>query len=75
MKISGMSGGTLVDAKNIGDLGQAFRKIANELSSQYSVGYYPSNLERNGEFHTVEVKLKRAGYKARTREGYYAPEK
>ena len=75
MKISGMSGGTLVDAKNIGDLGQAFRKIANELSSQYSVGYYPSNLERNGEFHRVEVKLKRSGYTARTREGYYAPDK
>lgn len=75
MKISGMSGGTLVDAKKIDDLGQAFRTIARELSSQYSVGYYPSNLKRNGEFHRVEVKLKKIGYTARTKEGYYAPEK
>ncbi len=72
-KLSGFSGGTLVDAKKIGDLGAAFRKIAQELSSQYSIGYYPSNLKRNGEFHSVEVRLKIAGLTARTRQGYFAP--
>jgi Ca-activated chloride channel family protein len=74
-KLSGFSGGALVDAKKIGDLGSAFRKIARELSSQYSIGYYPSNLQRNGEFHDVEVRLKRPGLTARTKQGYYAPEK
>jgi Ca-activated chloride channel family protein len=75
MKLSGFSGGTLVDSKDIGDLGAAFRKIARDLSSRYSIGYYPDNLERNGEFHRVEVRLKKGGYDARTKEGYYAPEK
>ncbi len=74
-KLSGFSGGVLVDAKKIGDLGSAFRKIARELSSQYSIGYYPSNLQRNGEFHDVEVRLRRPGLTARTKQGYYAPDK
>lgn len=74
MKLSGYSGGTLVDAKKIDDLGTAFRKIARELSSQYSIGYYPSSIEHNAEFHRVEVKVKEKGYSARTKEGYYAPE-
>jgi len=74
MKLSGSSGGKLVDAKKTEDLSSAFRIIARELSSQYSVGYYPSNLERNGEFHRVEVRLKQTGYTARTKEGYYAPD-
>lgn len=73
MKLSGFSGGALVDARKIGDLGSAFRLIARELSSSYSIGYYPGNLEKNGEFHRVEVKLKKSGYTARTKEGYYAP--
>ena len=75
MKLSGYSGGMLVDAKKIGDLNTAFRKVARELSSQYSIGYYPSNLQRNGEYHKVEVRTKKKGLTARTREGYYAPEK
>ena len=75
MKLSGFSGGTLVDARKIDDLGSAFRKIARELSSQYRIGYYPNNLERNGEFHDVEVKLTNNALTARTKKGYYAPEK
>jgi len=70
-KLSGFSGGMLVDARKIDDLGTAFRKIAQELSSLYSIGYYPNNLQRNGAFHNVSVQLKIGGFTARTREGYY----
>jgi Ca-activated chloride channel family protein len=75
MKLSGYSGGILVDAKKVDDLSSAFRKIARELSSQYSIGYYPGDFRRNGEYHKVEVRLKQKGLTARTREGYYAPDK
>jgi len=74
LKLAGFSGGTLVDAKKIGDLGAAFRKIAEDLSSQYSIGYYPSNFQRDGKYHKVELRLKRKGLTARTRQGYYAPD-
>lgn len=73
-KISRYSGGILVDAKKTGDLGPAFRKIAQELSSRYSIGYYPRNLIRNGEFHRVEVRLKKGGLTVRTKQGYFAPD-
>jgi Ca-activated chloride channel family protein len=66
------SGGILVDASRTGDLGSAFGKIAKELSSQYSLGYYPGNLIHDAHFHRVEVKLNRPGLSARTKAGYYA---
>jgi Ca-activated chloride channel family protein len=75
MKLSGYSGGILVDAKKVDDLSSAFRKIARELSSQYSIGYYPGDFRRNGEYHKVEVRLRQKGLTARTRQGYYAPDK
>jgi Ca-activated chloride channel family protein len=66
------SGGILVDASRTENLSSAFSKIAKELSSQYSLGYYPSDLSHDGEFRRVEVKVIRPGLSARTREGYYA---
>ena len=66
------SGGILVDASRTGDLGSAFGKIAKELSSQYSIGYYPKNLIHDGRFHRVEVKANRPELSARTKAGYYA---
>jgi len=66
------SGGVLVDASRNNNLGSAFKKIAKELSSQYSLGYYPRNLSHDGDFHNVKVKVIRSGLSARTRAGYYA---
>lgn len=66
------SGGIIVDASRTENLGSAFSKIAKELSSQYSLGYYPSDLSQDDGFRRVEVKVTRPGLSARTREGYYA---
>jgi Ca-activated chloride channel family protein len=65
------SGGIIVDASQEENLSSAFSKIATELSSQYSLGYYPSDLGNGGEFRRIEVKVVRPGLSARTREGYY----
>ncbi len=65
------SGGMLVDASSRQNLGAAFARIAQQLRSQYSIGYYPQNLAQNGRFRKVEVRLKRPGLKARTKRGYY----
>lgn len=72
LDLANYSGGVLVNASRMNDLGSAFQKIAKELSSQYSLGYYPGNLSHDGLFHRVEVKVTRPGLTARTREGYYA---
>ena len=44
-KLAQYSGGLLVDASRIENLGAAFGRIAQELRSQYSLGYYPKYSE------------------------------
>jgi VWFA-related protein len=70
-KLAQYSGGLLVDASRIENLGAAFGRIAQELRSEYSIGYYPKNLKRDGMFRRVEVRTKRPGITARTKQGYY----
>jgi VWFA-related protein len=62
------SGGILLDGTT--DLEGAFSRIAKELSSQYSIGYYSSNPTRDGKFRKVQVKVNKPGLIARTKKGY-----
>ena len=64
------SGGLVFDGME--DLSYAFAQIAKELASQYSIGYYSTNRKHDGKFRKVEVKIKMAGLKARTKKGYFA---
>jgi VWFA-related protein len=45
-------------------------QVADELRSQYTLGYYPSSAE-DGRFHSIAVKL-RTGHTVRARNGYLA---
>ena len=69
-KLSEYSGGLVFDGRQ--NLQQTFAQVAKELASQYSIGYYPSDLKRDGKFRRVEVKVNKPGLIARTKEGYYA---
>jgi Ca-activated chloride channel family protein len=71
IKLARYSGGILVDASRIDNLGTAFSRIAEELRSQYSLGYYPKDTKHDGRFRRLEVKVNRPGITARTKEGYY----
>ena len=64
------SGGKLVRADTIGSLPDAFGKIAAELRTQYSLGYYPANKDRNGHYRKVKVSTTRKEVAIRTRPGY-----
>jgi len=66
------SGGRVFDALKMEDLGPAFEAIANEISSQYSIGYYPTNRKRDGSYRKVEVRVSRQGLYVQTRQGYWA---
>jgi Ca-activated chloride channel family protein len=56
------------------DLAQDFENIANELRHQYNVFYRPEPLKTDGQYHSVEVKVKtRKDLVVRARKGYYAP--
>ena len=69
------SGGRNFIAATLGDAREAFRKVAAEIGTQYSLGYYPTNKARDGKFRTIKVEVQGVQDKAqvRAREGYYAP--
>jgi Ca-activated chloride channel homolog len=72
-KLAEYSGGLVLDALKLQDLSSAFDQIAKELSSQYSIGYYPSNQTHDGKYRKIQVKMNKPDLVARTRTGYYAP--
>jgi Mg-chelatase subunit ChlD len=66
------SGGQVYRADNVGALPQAFAAIAAELRTQYLLGYYPSNPERDGSYRKIAVKTTRKDIAIRARPGYRA---
>ncbi len=68
------SGGRNFAAASLNEARAAFAQVANEIGTQYSLGYYPANKARDGRFRQIKVDLR--GVKdatVRAREGYYAP--
>ncbi|MGI8495509.1 MAG: VWA domain-containing protein [Pyrinomonadaceae bacterium] len=53
-----------------GGLESAFEGIAEELRSQYSIGYYPSSAGGQGERKQIKVRVQRQGVVVRTRDSY-----
>jgi Mg-chelatase subunit ChlD len=66
------TGGRLVPADNRLLLGRSFQQIADELRTQYSLGYYPTNAARDGKYRKIRVRTTRKGVALRTRPGYRA---
>jgi hypothetical protein len=52
-------------------LESGFRRMVEDLSSYYLVGYY-SNAKPDGRFHRITVRVKRPGVQVRARAGYLA---
>jgi Ca-activated chloride channel homolog len=69
------SGGRNFIANSLQDARAAFARVATEIGTQYSLGYYPTNKNRDGKFRAIRVELRGVPDKAlvRSREGYYAP--
>ncbi len=72
-KLATETGGRVTTAAYAADLGPAFDQIAEELRSQYILGYTPSNRVRDGRWRKLRVETTRRGLRALTRTGYYAP--
>jgi VWFA-related protein len=70
-KLSRETGGRVIEAgSNPQKMREAFDRISQELRSQYSIGYSPTNATQDGSFRKVEIKTD-AG-KVQARKGYYA---
>jgi len=66
------SGGRLLRADTLDSLPDAFAKIAAELRTQYLLGYYPLNKERDERYRKIQVTTRRKNVVVRARPGYLA---
>ena len=66
------SGGRLLRADTLGSLPDAFAQIAAELRTQYMLGYYPLNKERDDRYRNIKVTTTRKKVVIRARPGYLA---
>jgi Ca-activated chloride channel family protein len=70
------SGGEYFHAPDLGNIKHAFARIAEQLRSQYSLGYYPAKITSETQSRTLSVKVGRRGLVVRTRRSYiYEPPK
>jgi hypothetical protein len=46
------------------------KRIADDMSSYYLIGYYSSNTRLDGRFRSIQVRVKPAGIQVRARRGY-----
>lgn len=69
-KLADETGGGYFELKKTADLGPTFSRVAQELHSQYVLGFEPKQLD--GKVHKLTVKMKQTGMTARARKSYVA---
>lgn len=64
------TGGTFIPTPGGAAMRAAFKHIVQELGAQYTIGYSPANLKRDGKWRAIELKVARPNLTIRTRKGY-----
>jgi len=72
-KLSEETGGRVINVGKPGETAAAFQQIAEELRTQYLLGYTSTNKKRDGSFRKIHVQVRNEDYKVQARRGYYAP--
>jgi VWFA-related protein len=57
---------------NNNDLDAGLKRISDDLTSYYLLGYYSTNTKLDGRFRQIRVRVKRPGVEVRARRGYRA---
>ena len=68
--IASETGGGYFELTRAEDLASTFARVTDELHHQYTLGFEPAALD--DKVHTLEVKIKQPGAKARARKSYLA---
>ncbi len=73
-KMSDETGGRVLKVDNKNSLQNIFDQIQQELRTQYSIGYTPTNPSSNGGYRHVEIRVpqREKEVKVQVRKGYYA---
>jgi Ca-activated chloride channel family protein len=69
-KLAEETGGGFYELKKTDELGATFTRVAQELHSQYVLGFSPEKLD--GKVHKLDVRVKKPGMTARARKSYVA---
>jgi len=69
-KLAEDTGGGYFELKRTADLNETFTRVAQELHSQYVLGFSPETLD--GKVHKLDVRVKKGGMTARARKTYVA---
>ena len=67
------TGGRSFFPSKLDDLNGVYAEIADELASQYTLGYSSKNAKRDGAYRRIVVQIDRQNVMPRTKRGYYAP--
>lgn len=70
-RVAEESGGGYTEIRGGQDLGAAFAAVADELHTQYLLGFAPP--KRDGKAHDINVRVSQGGLKPRARKSYVAP--
>ncbi len=72
-KMTEETGGRMIEVSSEKRLEEAFDQISEELRSQYTLGYYPSNTSHDGKYRKIKVEMSSKDLKVLARKGYYPP--
>ena len=64
------TGGVMI--ANTNNLGKGLERVTTDLASYYEIAYAPQNIEADGKFRKIEVKVSRKGMDVTARSGYFA---
>jgi VWFA-related protein len=67
------TGGRVFFVDSAAQLPAIYNQIADELVSQYTIGYTSRNTSRDGGWRQISIKVDEPGVVARTRAGYFGP--
>jgi len=71
--LSEETGGAVFVLNNSERFEEIFAQIAEELRTQYSLGYVSTNQEKDGEYREIRIRPQNRDLEVRSRKGYYAP--
>jgi Ca-activated chloride channel family protein len=69
-KVADETGGGYFELTKTAELAPTFTRVAQELHSQYVLGFAPMSLD--GKVHKLAIKMKKPGMTARARRSYLA---
>ena len=73
--LANATAGRFYSGDSLFGIDQAFAWIADELGTQYSLGYYPATTGKDGEQRQIKVKVSEANLVVKSRDSYVYSEK